>query len=76
MVRRNGRVKPDEYKWMTPVCTLKFDNNRYPCECQPFWDHWSNVLAPEADCSKCQVAIDYGMMPEKDPEEEEGENKK
>ena len=75
MVRRNGRIKPDEYKWMTPVCTLKFDNNRLPCECIPFWDKWANILAPEPDCGNCPVAKEYGMKTEKDPEEN-GEEKK
>jgi hypothetical protein len=72
MPKKDKSIKSDEYKWMTPICTLKFDNSRYPCECQPFWDNWSNPISPVPDCSKCQIAIDYGMVPEVNPEEELG----
>jgi hypothetical protein len=47
---------------MTPVCTLKFDASHFPFECQFFWDNWRNPLAPEADCTKCQVSKEYGMI--------------
>lgn len=55
-------LKRDSYKWMTPVCTLKFDASHFPFECVPFWDKWRNVLAPEPDCANCQVAREYHLM--------------
>jgi len=55
---------------MTPICSLKFDNSRYPCECVPFWDRLGNVLAPEADCSKCPIAKEYGVIEDDEKDEE------
>jgi hypothetical protein len=70
LVRKHSNVKKDEFKWMTPICSLKFDNSRYPCECVPFWDRLGNVLAPEADCSKCPIAKEYGVIEDDEKDEE------
>jgi len=59
----------EQFMFFTANCSLKYNNSKFPCECEPWHEHWYNPFAKEPNCQKCDYAIEVGAVSE--PEEEE-----